>query len=132
MLWFRTILLWLSFVLLISQYFIDVRAIIPGFIFRMLPSGLLLLWFLLTVLVKEKVRIQPGQSKFLVTLFHFMRPMASISIVLGAILKILHWPFGNPMLIAGIGFMAIYSTILCKIAIPRDDYNPDVLDDMDE
>lgn len=132
MLLFRTILLWLSFILLISQYFIDIREIIPGFIFRLLPSGLLLLWFLLTVLVKEKIRIRPSQSKFLLNVFHIMRPLASISIVLGAILKILHWPFGNPMLIAGIGFMAIYSSILCKIAIPRDDYNPDVLDDMDE
>lgn len=132
MLLFRTILLWLSFSLLILQYFIDVHEVIPGFIFRLLPSGLLLLWFLLTVLVREKIKIQQHQSKFLVNLFHIMRPLASISIVLGAILKIMHWPYGNPLLIAGIGFMAIYSTILCKIAIPKDDYNPDVLDDMDE
>jgi len=71
-------------------------------------------------------------STTLLFLIKILRPAASISIVLGAMLKIMHWPFGNILLIAGIGFMAIYSTILSKISTQKEDYNPEIVDDVDD
>jgi hypothetical protein len=133
MLHFRTILLWLAFLLLILQHFIFFNDITIGLIFRLIPSGILLLWFLLSVFIKENLKIKTsGLSKTLLFFIRILRPAASITIVLGALFKILHWPFGNLMLISGIGFMAVYSTILSKVSIRSEEYNPDILDDFDD
>jgi len=133
MLHFRTILLWLAFLLLLSQYFINFDHFAFGLIFRLMPSGILLLWFLLSIFIKDKFKINMEKiSTTLLFLIKILRPAASISIVLGAMLKIMHWPFGNILLIAGIGFMAIYSTILSKISTQKEDYNPEIVDDVDD
>jgi hypothetical protein len=133
MLHFRTILLWLAFVLLISQYFITFEHYTFAIIFRLVPSGILLLWFFLSVFIKDRIKINPKNiSRFNLLLIQVLRPLASITIVLGAIFKILHWPYGNLLLIIGIGFMALYSSILSRIYIRKDDYNPEIVDDLED
>jgi hypothetical protein len=133
MLHFRTILLWLAFVLLVSQYFITFEHYLFAIIFRLVPSGILLLWFFLSVFIKDRIKINPGNiSKFNLLLIRVLRPLASMTIVLGAIFKISHWPYGNLLLITGIGFMALYSTLLSRIYIRKDDYNPDIVDDLED
>jgi hypothetical protein len=132
MLHFKTILLWIAFALLVSQSFASFDNYLLGLIYRQTPIGILLLWFLLSVFLKENHQIRKEKSsKFQYTLIQVLRPLANISIVLGAMLKIMHWPFGNLLLISGIGFMALYSTILSRISILKDDYNPEILDETD-
>ncbi len=131
MLKFRTILLWLAFLLLLAQYFIDIKNIRLGLIFRLTPSALLLLWFLLSVLIRIRVKIRMENiSRPYVIMIKVFRPVASISIVLGALLKIMHWPFGNSMLVTGIGCMAVYSTIISHFATAKEAYDPDIIDDL--
>jgi hypothetical protein len=133
MLHFRTILLWLAFVLLILQYFINFDNFTLGLIFRLIPSGILVLWFLLSVFIKDQVKVRTRKlSKFTLLGIQVLRPAASISIVIGALFKILHFPFGNVLLVTGIGFMAIYSSILSMIYVQKDEYNPEILDDLDD
>lgn len=134
MLHFRTILLWLAFVLLVLQQFIDFNSDITlGIIFRLTPSAVLLLWFLLSLFFREKLKIQKlNTPQWVFKLLNILRPMASMSIVTGAMFKIMHWPLGNLMLIAGIAFMAVYSTILSRFAYIRPEQDPDIIDDLDE
>lgn len=134
MLHFRTILLWLAFIMLVLQYFVEIRSSITlGIIFRLLPSAILLFWFLLSLFFKVKLKIQVQSTPaWVITLLNILRPMASISIVIGALFKIMHWPFGNIMLIMGIAFMAVYSTILSRFAETGSSQNPDIIDDMND
>jgi hypothetical protein len=134
MLQFRTILLWLAFILLILQYFITIdSSIYLGILFRLAPSGLLLLWFALSVLIKDKLRINGNETpRFIIFLIKFLRPLASICIVIGALFKILHWPYGNILLIAGIGVMAIYSSVLSRYSYSKIEQNPDIIDDLED
>lgn len=134
MLHFRTILLWLAFLLLVLQHVIDFNSDITlGIIFRLTPSGILLLWFLLSLFFREKLKIQKlNTPAWVFKLLNILRPLASMSIVLGAMFKIMHWPFGNLMLIAGIACMAVYSTILSRFAYVRPEHDPDIIDDLDE
>jgi hypothetical protein len=133
MLLFRTILLWLAFFLLILQNFVIFNNFTLGLIFRLVPTGILVLWFLLSIFIKDNMKLRPEKLKrHTVILINILRPAASLSIVLGAIFKIMHWPFGTFMLVSGIGFMAVYSTLLSIISKPRDEYNPDILDDSDD
>lgn len=135
MLFFRTILLWLAFLLLLIQNFIefDLDNIYLGIVYRLLPTGLLLLWFGLSVFFREKLKINLAETPgFAVISIRILRPLASIFIVSGALFKILHWPYGNYMLIAGIGFMAVYSTFLSIYSFTGSDQNPEIIDDMNE
>lgn len=133
MLQFRTILLWLAFVLLILQYFVDIRfSIALGIAFRLTPSALLLLWFLLALFFREKLKIDPANTpRPVLMLFRILRPLSSASIVAGAIFKLLHLPYGNLLLITGIGFMATYSTLLSVFAYEKPADHPDIIDDAD-
>ena len=133
MLLFRTILLWLAFSLLILRYFISFNDPHYDLWFMMLPSGILLLWFLLSFFIKEKVRVNlKNLSKIQRFSLLLLRPSASLAIIAGAVLKLLTLPYGNLLLVSGIGFMALYSTLLSLVSIPVDEYNPEIIDDTDE
>jgi hypothetical protein len=60
-----------------------------------------------------------------------LRPLASFTVVLGAILKIMHWPYGNIALATGIGVMAVYSTIISIYGYRSSDEPNDIIDDID-
>lgn len=133
MLSFRTILLWLAFFLLILQYFWDYSSnLIIGIIYYMLPTLLLVLWFGISLFSKDKIRIHPDKiTPLMLQLLRFLRPLASISIVLGALLKYSHFSEGNFLLAMGLFFMAVYSTILNRIGESTSDKPNDIIDDQD-
>lgn len=134
MIHFRTLLLWISFGLLILLNFYSFDENIKiGIFIRLIPSGFLLLWFLLSIFVKEKLKINAGDlPKYTIWAFKILRPAASISIVTGAVFKLLHLYFGNGFLIIGIGLMAVYSTLLSIYAVDKQDKPTDIVDDVDE
>lgn len=133
MLHFRTVLLWLAFILIALQQFWDYNSNIElGIIYRLLPSGILLLWFIISIFIKEKVKIKVAETpKAAMIALRVFRPLAGATIVGGALFKIMHWPYGNIMLAIGIGFMAIYSTALGMYAIRSTDEPDDIIDDLE-
>ena len=132
MLHFRTILLWLAFILIALQQVWDFNGnYLLGLVYRLLPSAVLLLWFLLSIFFNESEKLKSdGLSKTIKKLILILRPLASFTIVLGAILKIMHWPFGNIALATGIGVMAVYSTIISVYGYRSSDEPNDIIDDI--
>lgn len=133
MLAFRTALLWLSFALLIIQLFVDVQVGITGGIaFRLAPSALLLIWFLTSLFDRSRLSINHKEIPALaVKAFRILRPLSSITIISGAVFKLLHLAGGNLLLYAGIFLMAVYSTLLFIYARETGKYDPDILEDRD-
>lgn len=133
MLSFRTILLWLAFLLLIFQFFWDYSSnLIIGIIYYMLPTLVLLLWFGISLFSRDRIRIHPEKTtKLTLQLLRYLRPLASITIVLGALLKYSRYSEGNILLTIGLFFMAAYSTILNRIGEPSSDKPNDIIDDQD-
>ena len=130
---FKTILLWLAFFLIILQQLWDYNGHFTlAMIYRLLPSAMLLLWFLLSIFFSESEKIRYDKMPVNMRKLSFLlRPLASFTIVLGAILKIMHWPWGNIALAAGIGVMAIYSTIISVYGYRSSDEPTDIIDDLD-
>lgn len=134
MLHFRTILLWLAFIGLVLQYFIDIQInITAAIVFRLAPSALLILWFILSVLFKEHLKIRPEDTPALVLkLMGLLRPLASICVVLGALFKLSGLLNGNFMLLSGIGLMALYSTLLSLYAYDHSVQRDDIIDQTED
>jgi hypothetical protein len=132
MLAFRTILLWLAFIVLLLQVFISFDDnLILGIIFRLSPSAILLLWFLLSIFFKLNLKIDNELTpNWVIKTISILRPLASLSIVCGAIFKIMHLQYGDLMLLLGIGFMAIYSSFLSAYSSHESGENPDIIDDI--
>lgn len=130
---FRTILLWLAFILIVLQQFWDYNGyFMLAMAYRLLPSGILLLWFLLSIFFYESEKLRYDKLPPRMRKISFiLRPLASFTIVLGAILKILHWPFGNIGLASGIAFMAMYSTIISVYGYISPEESSDIIDDLD-
>jgi hypothetical protein len=131
MLLFRTILLWLSFTLLLLQYFITIDFNLEiGVVYRLLPSGLLILWFLLSVFSREKLVFDPNKvPTFSKLMIKYLRPIASLSIILGAFLKILKMYNSNEFLVIGIGFMSLYSSLIYFYTVDKQNRPDDIIDD---
>lgn len=131
MLGFRTLLLWLAFILIILQQFVDVQTgIAVGMAYRLTPSALLLLWFIISLIDRNKYVINTRRiPAFVSGAFRLLRPLSSITIISGAIFKLLHLPGGNLLLFAGIFLMSFYSTLLYFYARETGRYNPNILDD---
>ena len=133
MLHFRTILLWLAFILIaMQQIWVYNGNYLLGLVYRLLPSAVLLLWFLLSIFFNESEKLKSdGLSNSIKKLILILRPLASFTVVLGAILKIMHWPYGNIALALGIGVMAVYSTIISIYGYRSSDEPNDIIDDID-
>lgn len=132
MLHFRTILLWLAFFLIVLQQAWDYTDnLYLGMVYRLLPSAVLLLWFLLSIFFTETEKLRYDKlSNRLKKLLFLLRPLASFTIVLGAIFKLLNWPFGNVSLAIGIALMASYSTIISIYGYSKSDEPNDIIDDL--
>ncbi|MES2616240.1 MAG: hypothetical protein V4613_00060 [Bacteroidota bacterium] len=128
----RTVLLWLAFVLLIVLEFTFIRDIKLGVLFRLSPTFLLLIWFVIYLLSAKRYQFGKSVSLKTIQIVNFIRFIANITIVLGAIFKIMHWSGAQLLLVIGIGFLAVWSTLLSKLTIEKIDYNPDIIDDQDE
>ena len=129
---FKTSLLWLAFLFLLSQSWIDTQEnILFGFIFRLIPSLCLLIWFILSLFVRQALTINALTiPKWALLALKTLRPLASTLIILGALFKIMHWSGGFYFLIFGIGTLAIYSTILNFYSNIKSEQNIEILDDL--
>ncbi len=132
MLHFRTILLWLAFFLIILQQVWDYSDnLYLGMIYRLLPSAVLLLWFLISIFFNETEKLRYDKLSLRIKkLLFILRPLASFTIVMGAIFKLLYWPFGNIALAIGIALMACYSTIISIYGYSKTDEPNDIIDDL--
>ncbi len=132
MLNFRTLLLSLAFIFLVGQEFIFFNNSSIGLAFRLIPTALLIVWFVLSIFGPQKYKIQVTLSnKRIILALKFLRPLANLSIILGAVLKLLHLNYGNYFLTAGIGFLAIWSLLFSFVANNIDNYNPEIIDDIE-
>ncbi len=129
---FKTSLLWLAFILLLLQSWIDIQEnILLGFIYRLTPSLCLLIWFILSLFFKQALIVNAAEiPNWALRALKILRPLASTLIILGALFKLMHWNGGFPLLIIGIGFMAIYSSILNKYSSVKSNTNIDIIDDI--
>lgn len=130
MLIFRSILLWLAFLLVLLQFFWDYNSnILLGVFYRMLPTIILMLWFGLSIVFKVKIKLDAQKTpKFVLVSLKFLRPFASLFIVGGAIFKYLHLPMGNMILTLGLFFLAFYFTVLSIYGKNSIDKPSDILD----
>jgi hypothetical protein len=129
---FKTSLLWLAFILLILQSWVDIQEnILWGFIYRLAPSLCLLIWFIISLFFKQTLIVKANEiPKWAINSIRILRPLASSLIVLGALFKLMHWTGGFLLLIAGIGIMAIYSSILNYYSSVKNKANIDIIDDI--
>jgi hypothetical protein len=44
----------------------------------------------------------------------------------------MHWPGGYLLLVGGIGFMAVYSTLLAISSVNAGPYNPEIIDSTED
>lgn len=130
---FRSILLWLAFLLVTLQFFWNYSSNVTlAVIYRLLPSIVLLLWFALSVLFKVNVKLKIDTiPKFVVLIFKILRPLSSLTIVTGALIKYNHLAHGNQFLAVGLLFMAINSTIISIYGVDTTDRPNDIIDDQD-
>ncbi len=131
---FRTILLWLAFLLLIVQLFWDYSGnLYLAMLFRLIPSAVLVLWFVFSIFFaqKESIKIDtlPLSKKRQIKL---TRVVASFVIITGAVFKLMHWAGGNLLLVSGIGCMAIYSTLITIYGHITSNEQNDIIDDFSD
>ncbi len=132
MLIFRTLLLWMAFVLLLLleiEFFPDLQLKF-SLMFRLVPSILLAAWFLLNIFSKEKTQYSPLIKRSTIVLITWLKSIANIAILVGAFFKLLHLPYAQLCLVGGIGVLALWSSILARWSVQKSDYNPDIIDDM--
>lgn len=128
----RTVVLWLAFVLLILLDFTFIRDIKLGLMFRLSPTILLFVWFILYLTGAKGHQFGKKVSKSTIRVVTIIKFVANITIILGAVFRIMHWTGAQMLLVVGIGFLAVWSTLLSKLTIEKSDYNPDIVDDIDE
>lgn len=125
----RTLLLWLSFAMLVFLEFFTTTGFRFGIIFRLVPSAMLLLWFILYTIGKQRYIIRPGISRFNIRLIFWIRNIANLLIIGGALLKLGHFSWAHYSLVAGIGSLALWSTLLILISVEKNHYDPEIIDD---
>lgn len=129
---FKTSFLWLAFILLILQSWVDIQEnILWGFIYRLAPSLCLLIWFILSLFFKQTLILKANETpKWAVNSLKILSPLASSLVILGGLFKLMHWTGGVLLLIAGIGIMAIYSSIHNYYSSVKNKSNIDIIDDI--
>lgn len=134
MLVLRTVFLWLAFAVLLfleldvlPDLYLRVSAMI-----RLVPSLLLLAWFVIYLFNKDKYQLSKNAPKAIVTWLSVLKATANIAIVAGALMRIFHFSYSQLLLVSGIGFLAVWSTVLTYFSVLKSDFNPDIIDDMDD
>ncbi len=103
-----------------------------GIVFRLLPSFILVIWFAANFLNKRRYQLAKNTGKNLILTLSFLKTIANITIVTGAVMKLYHISYSQFLLIGGIGFLATWSSILVKVSVEKSGYNPDIIDDEDD
>jgi hypothetical protein len=131
MLLFRTILLWMAFILLIVIELPFTGNLDIGF-FRLLPSLILVLWFVSYFFKKQRYAVRRDADRRIVSALGYLRPLANISVIAGAVMRLSRVPYSNIPLIAGIGLLALVSSLWMKVSLERPEYDPEIIDDSSE
>ncbi len=130
MLKLKTILLALAFLLLFTQQFVVFENFTVNILIKFIAALLLVVWFIVSLFSPKKYKIEPNnKGKLFFILLKFVRPLASLCIVIGALLKLLRYNYSDVFIISGIGFLALWSYLFLLVAKPIPKYNPDIIDD---
>lgn len=132
MLIFRTILLWSAVVLLVVMEFTSFNDLRFGLTLRLIPSLLLLVWFLSFLSGRKRRVIRDNVPVFKMKILKVLKVVANLTIVAGALLKIGHYAYSQLLLIVGIFFLAAWSTLLVTVSSEKPAYNPEIIDDIYE
>ncbi len=130
MLVLRTLLLWAAFIMLVFLEFFTASDFRFSIIFRLVPSLFLMLWFVLYTLNRKKYVFRENVGRNTIRLIKLIRTVANIAIISGALLKLGHFQYSQGLLVAGIGFLALWSSLHIAVSVERPAYNPDIVDDM--
>lgn len=125
----RTLLLWAAVIMLVFLEFFTASDFRFSIIFRLVPSVLLLLWFVLYMVGRQRYIYKENIGKNTIRLIKLIRTIANVAIIGGALLRLGHFQYSQVLLIAGIAFLALWSTILIAVSVEKVAYNPDIVDD---
>lgn len=96
----------------------------------MVPIMAMIIWFVISLFYKSNFKINPSKvTKKNAWILKFVRPIASLLIILGAAAKLMRWPYSDIPLVIGIGCMALYYSALSYVVEQNKDYLPDIIDD---
>ncbi len=134
MLVLRTVFLWLAFAILLflelnilPELYLKVSAIM-----RLIPSALLLGWFVIYIFNKDKSQLSKYAPKSTLTWLSVLKTIANLAIVSGAVTRILHYTHSQLLLVSGIGFLALWSSVLAYYSELKSDFNPDIIDAVED
>ena len=99
---------------------------------RLIPSALLLAWFVIYIFNKDKSQLSKRAPKAVVIWLTVLKTVANLAIVSGAVMRILHYPFSQLLLVSGIGFLALWSSVLAYYSELKSDFNPDIIDAVED
>lgn len=131
MLIFRTILLWVAFVLLVMAEFIT-ASLQFSIVFRLIPSALLVLWFVSYLAGRQRYQFKKGVNKATIRIVLVLKNIANITIIAGAVLRLMHMPYSQLLIVFGIGCLAVWSTFLVFVSEEKLKYNPEIIDDLQD
>lgn len=134
MLVLRTVFLWLAFAVLLfleldvlPDLYLKVSAMV-----RLVPSLLLLGWFFIYLFNKDKYQLSKTAPRSIVLWLTILKTIANVAIVSGALMRIFHVSYSQLLLVSGIGFLALWSSILTYYSVLKSDFNADIIDDIDD
>ena len=134
MLVLRTVFLWLAFAVLLflelnilPELYLKVSAVM-----RLIPSALLLAWFVIYIFNKDKSQLSKHAPKAVVLWLSVLKTVANLAIVTGAVMRIMHYSHSQLLLVSGIGFLALWSSVLAYYSELKSDFNPDIIDAVDD
>ncbi len=134
MLVLRTLFLWLAFAVLLfleCNFLPDSYLRISAMI-RLVPSLLLLGWFVIYLFTKDKYIVNRNTPRFIVNWLTVLKSVANIAIVSGALMRIFHYQYAQLLLVIGIGFLALWSSILTFYSMLKSDFDPNIIDDVED
>ena len=132
MLILKTVLLWIVFILLIVLEISNDAVFNLGVFFRLTPSLLLAIWFIVHIANRQRYQYKKDVSKITILVLSVFKTTANATIICGAALKIGHLEYSQILIIIGIGFLALWSTILIGVYEEKGIYNPEIIDDVQE
>ena len=131
MLVFRTVLLWVAFVLLVTAEFLT-ASVQFSIVFRLIPSALLLLWFVSYLAGRQRYQFKKEVNNAARRIVLVLKNIANITIIAGAVLRLMYMPYSQLLIVSGIGCLAIWSTFLIVVSEEKLKYNPEIIDDIQD
>ncbi len=131
MLVFRSIVLWLAFIFILISQFITLDTVRLLLFYRITPAVFLFIWVFTTLFYNKKLIVDTSIHGVKVLKWvKILRIFSSTFIIVGALVNVMKWNYGDIFLMIGIGAMAAYSSLLAYVAKTKNDHNPEVIDDI--